>query len=133
MLTSLNYKTFFKKLGNLYFAIAAADQKITAKEKQSLEEIIQFQWKHTNHTTDRFGTDAAYLILFQFETLADGIVNPEHAYESFAHYYSEHMTEMDEPPRRKIFQSAVHIAESVRGVNHSELDYLLRLKNLLAV
>lgn len=131
MTQSFSFASFYKKLGNLYFAIAASDNNISKKEKTAIEEVVYYHWKHLENSTDRFGTDAAYFILFQFETLADGVVHPQSAYQSFAHFFSENQDQIDHWLRKRIFDSAKHIAEAVRGVNEKEMHYLLKLKDLL--
>ena len=57
----LSSRRFYKELGNLFYAIAAADKKISDKEKKALDEEVQVAWKHFDHTTDRFGSDRALL------------------------------------------------------------------------
>lgn len=128
-----NSRRFYKELGNLFYAIAAADKHISEKEKKALDEEVQFAWKHYDHTTDRFGSDRAYLIEFEFETMEDNDETAESAYQSFESFFKEYEKEIDHPTRTRIFNSARHIAEGVRKINQDELAYLVRLKKLLAV
>lgn len=118
-------------MGNLFYAIAAADKKIRPEEKRTLHDEILYAWKHHDNSTDRFGSDRAFLIEFEFETLEDDAVSAENAYRLFESYFRRHEDEIDTSSRVKIFNSARHIAESVRKINHDELNYLLRLKSLL--
>jgi len=129
----INSRRFYKELGNLFYAIAAADKNISAKEKKALDEEVQFAWKHYDHTTDRFGSDRAYLIEFEFETMEDNDEPAEDAYQAFETYFKENHAEIDLPTRSRIFNSARHVAEGVRKINQEELGYLLRLKKLLNV
>jgi hypothetical protein len=46
-------------------------------------------------------------------------------------YFNEHKNEIDDLTRKRIFNSAKHIAESVRKINAAEHKYLNRLKKLL--
>ncbi len=126
-------RRFYKELGNLFYAIAAADKKITEKEKAALDEEVQFAWKHYDNTTDRFGSDRAFLIEFEFETMEDNDEPADTAYNSFETWFRENEKSIDANTRSRIFNSARHIAESVRKINEKELDYLVRLKKLLAV
>lgn len=128
-----NSRRFYKELGNLFYAIAAADKKISEKEKKALDEEVQFAWKHYDHTTDRFGSDRAFLIEFEFETMEEMSETAETAYQSFESFFTEFQSEIDEPTRTRIFNSARHIAEGVRKINQEELNYLMRLKKLLNV
>lgn len=129
----VNSRRFYKELGNLFYAIAAADKNISEKEKKALDEEVQFAWKHYDHTTDRFGTDRAFLIEFEFETMEDNDEPAEAAYESFETFFKDNQVEIDQHTRTRIFNSARHIAEGMRKINREELGYLVRLKKLLNV
>jgi len=126
-------RRFYKELGNLFYAIAASDKNIVAEERKKLDEEVQFAWRHYDHTTDRFGTDRAFLIEFEFETMEDEMVPAEEAYRSFSDFFTENKKEIDKLTRKRIFNSACHIAESVRKINVPEHKYLNRLKELMAV
>ncbi|HOZ68101.1 MAG TPA: hypothetical protein PLU11_09900 [Chitinophagaceae bacterium] len=115
----------------MFYAIAAADKKIRPEEKKTLHDEILFAWKHHENSTDRFGSDRAFLIEFEFETLEDDAVTAENAYQLFETYYLGNEKNFDAASRIKIFNSARHIAECVRKINHEELNYLVRLKALL--
>lgn len=128
-----NSRRFYKELGNLFYAIAAADKKISEKERKALDEEVQFAWKHYDHTTDRFGSDRAYLIEFEFETMEDNDISAEIAFRSFQDFFQEEEAKIDLPTRHRIFNSARHIAEGVRKINQSELLYLMRLKKLMKI
>jgi hypothetical protein len=41
-----NPRRLYKELGNLFYAIAAADKIIRQEEKKTLHEEIIFSWKH---------------------------------------------------------------------------------------
>lgn len=129
----IQYTTFYKELGNLFYAIAAADGKIKPEEKNKLNDEIQFSWKHFDQSADRFGSDRAFVIQYEFDTMDDIFETPGHAYESFETFFRENEKNIDVHTRHKIFNSTRHIAESVRKINAYELDYLVRLKKLLNI
>lgn len=118
-------------MGNLFYAIAAADKKIRPEERNILHEEILYAWKHHDHSMDRFGSDRAFLIEFEFETMEDKFETAENAFLSFVRFFKENENEIDIANRIKIFNSARHIAESVRKINADELGYLLRLKEMM--
>jgi hypothetical protein len=124
-------RRFYKELGNLFYAIAAIDKTIGPQEKIKLDEEVQFAWRHYDHSRDRFGTDRAFLIEFEFEAMEDQMATSEEAFRSFMDYFNEHKNEIDDLTRKRIFNSAKHIAESVRKINAAEHKYLNRLKKLL--
>ena len=129
----LDPRRFYKELGNLFYAIAAADKNITAKEKQYLEEEIQHTWKHHDHTTDRFGTDRAFLIEFEFETMEEEFETAENAYQSFETFFKENKNQVDHNTRLRIYNSARHIAENMRKITRDERRYLERLKAIMKI
>lgn len=124
-------RRFYKELGNLFYAIAATDKNIGPQEKKKLDEEVQFAWRHYDHSTDRFGTDRAFLIEFEFEAMEDEMASAEDAYLSFEYYFTENKNQIDELTRKRIFNSARHIAESIRKINVAEHKYLNRVKQLL--
>ena len=126
-----NPRELYRELGNLFYAIAAADKKIRPEERKTLHDEILFAWKHHENSTDRFGSDRAFLIEFEFETMEENSATAENAYQLFETYFQGHENEFDQASRVKIFNSARHIAECVRKINHDELNYLIRLKALL--
>lgn len=128
-----NPNSFYKQLGNLFYAIAAADNKISAEEKDSLNKEIQFAWKHYDESTDRFGSDRAFVIQYEFDTMEDAFESSEAAYNAFEDYFRDNEKDIDMATRKKVFNSARHIAESVRKINNPELDYLVRLKQLMKI
>lgn len=128
-----NSRRFYQELGHLFYAIAAADKKIARAEVEQLDQEVQYAWKHFEGSRDRFGTDRAYLIEFQFETLDDQGFDAEAAFSSFEAYFREFGDRIDHHTRNHIFQSARHIAERIRKINQEELRYLVRLKALMGV
>lgn len=129
----INSRRFYKELGNLFYAIAAADKKIRKEEKDQLEKEIQETWRKYDHTTDRFGSDRAFLIEFEFEAMEDESETAETAYSRFVTFFTEYGNQIDIDTRKIIFNSARHIAECVRKINTTELEYLMRLKKLLNI
>ena len=126
-----NPRQLYKELGNLFYAIAAADKNIRPEEKRTMHDEILYSWKHYDNSLDRFGSDRAFLIEFEFETLEDESVSAETAFRLFESFFKSHEKEIDSSSRIRIFNSARHIAESVRKINHEELHYLVRLKTLM--
>lgn len=126
-------RKFYKALGDLFYAIAAADKKIRVEEKEVLDKEIQFAWKHFDNSTDRFGSDRAFLAEFEFETLEEGMIPADEAYDAFRDYFVEYKNDIDQNIRQRIFNSARHIAEAIRKINTEELEYLVKLKALLGI
>ena len=126
-------RKFYKALGDLFYCIAAADKNIRAREKEKLDHEIQFAWKHFENSTDRFGSDRAFLAEFEFESLEERMIPADEAFDAFKDYFQEHQQEIDQPTRQRIFSSAKHIAEAIRKINTEEEVYLVKLKLLLDI
>src|SRR5574338_314306 len=124
-------RRFYKELGNLFYAIAATDKNIGPQEKKKLDEEVQFAWRHYDDSRDRFGTDRAFLIEFEFEAMEDEMASAADAFRSYEDYFVENKNEIDDITRKRIFNSAKHIAESVHKINIAEHKYLNQLKKLL--
>src|SRR5215470_2570880 len=103
-------RRFYKELGNLFYAIAASDKKIGTEDKKKLDEEVQFAWRQYDHTTDRFGSERAFLIEFEFEAMEDQMASAKDAFRSFEDYFIENSKQIDISTRKKIFNSAKHIA-----------------------
>jgi hypothetical protein len=126
-------RKFYKALGNLFYAIAAADNNIRTEERKKLHDEIQFAWKHYDDSTDRFGSDRVFLAAFEFETLEDNMTSAKEGYDAFEAYFKSQQQEIDNHTRRRIFNSAKHIAESFRKINEEEMKYLVKLKALMEI
>ena len=124
---------FYKELGNLFYAVAKSDDKIKPDEKKKIEDLIEFNWKHLENTHDEFGTDASYIILFEFETARDQGMTTEEAYNFFAEYFRDNENALDDALRKRIFESCRQIADSYRRINARELELLEKIQDLLQI
>jgi len=129
----MNYKKFYEELGNLFYAIAAADKKIIPEERKRVDDVIRFSWKLLNNGTDRFGTNEAYRIRFEFDTMEEFRSKPGDAWKSFLAYFNKNKKEMDHDLRLRVFNSASHIAEGMKSMNGEKKAYLTKLKKLMKV
>ena len=58
--------TIYQNLGKLFYAIAAIDRVIRAKEYAKLKELVKKDWVAVDQLTDEFKTDAAFQIEIVF-------------------------------------------------------------------
>ena len=58
------YEELYPELGKLFHYIAATDGKVQPSEKESLQKLIQSNWKPLEGSVDKYGTDQANLIDF---------------------------------------------------------------------
>ncbi|MEZ4858169.1 MAG: hypothetical protein R2781_05105 [Flavobacteriaceae bacterium] len=126
-----NQLQFYQKLGELFFAIAAADKVIRKVEYETLHKIIAENWKHLDTLEDEFGVDAAYQIEIVFDWLDYESLDAASCFESFVSFYKEHPHLFSEKRKELILKTSHAIAEAFAGKNKSELILLGKLQLVL--
>lgn len=118
---------FYKELGRLLYAIAAADGRVSDKEVATLKRIVSEELVPLESSTDHFGTDQAYITEFEFDVLADRNASSEGAFDSFIAYMASHKNDLDPERKELIYRSADAVASAFHGVNKAELPLLIEL------
>jgi uncharacterized tellurite resistance protein B-like protein len=123
------YEELYTELGKLFYHIAATDGKVQPSEKESLQQLIQSNWKPLEGSTDKYGTDQANLIDFAFEyEEAEG--EAENGFQSFETFYRDNKSRFSPAIVNNILQTGKAIASAYRGKNENEKELLGRLINL---
>ncbi len=122
---------FYQKMGELFYAIAAADKVVRKAEFQALKDIVSKKWENLDDYKDPFHTDAAYQIEVVFDWFDYEQLDAGDCFDSFADYKKDN-PKLFTPERKKlIWETANAIADSFAGKNKSELIMLAKLaKNL---
>lgn len=128
-----NYQKIYEQLGNLFFAIAMADNEVRPREVARLKELVSNEWVPMEHSTDEFGTDAAFYIYISFDYLTDTFTTAQEAFDTFADYYQVHQAVFSDQLKMKIRDTAVAIAGAFKGMNKAELLYIEKLNLLLGL
>ncbi|MCB0791751.1 MAG: hypothetical protein H6595_08875 [Flavobacteriales bacterium] len=128
----MNHQLFYKELGRLLYAIAAADGVVQDKEVATLKRVVKEQLVPTEPDTDHFGSDQAFIAEYEFDVLADRNAEADGCFNSFIAYISQHLTELTPELRGLIERMADAVADSFHGTNKSELGYLIELRKELA-
>lgn len=122
---------FYQKMGELFYAIAAADKVVRKQEYDTLKTMVLEKWKNLDDYKDPFHTDAAYQIEVVFDWFDYEQLDANDCFDSFADYQKEN-PKLFTPERKKlIWNTADAIASSFAGKNKSEVIMLAKLKNLL--
>ena len=127
----LVYKNLYREVGNLFYAIAAIDRKISKNEKKMITSLVNYNWKPLENSTDTFGSDAANIILFQLDVNEGMDAAAEEKFESFVYFFEENYPEIAPVLREKILSSARNIAETTRKINNAEFKILMKLRYLV--
>lgn len=122
---------FYQKMGELFYAIAAADNVVRKAEYDTLKNIVSEEWKNLDDYKDAFHTDAAYQIEVVFDWFDYEQLDANDCFESFADYKKEHPKLFTQERKELIWKTASAIATSFSGKNKSEVILLAKLKNLL--
>ncbi|MCB0466556.1 MAG: hypothetical protein KDC78_12920 [Aequorivita sp.] len=122
---------FYQKMGELFYAIAAADKVVRKVEYDTLKSIVAEQWKNLDDYEDPFHVDAAYQIEVVFDWFDYEQLDASDCFESFADYKKEHPKLFTKERKDLIWKTANAIANSFVGKNKSEVIMLAKLKMVL--
>jgi uncharacterized tellurite resistance protein B-like protein len=124
----MTHKKFYKELGKLLYAVAKSDGKLHPKEVKAIKDLIALELVPMEKSTDEFGSDAAFYAEFEFELMADRSVNPQAAFKSFENFLKEHDKHINEDMRKKAYDLATKVAQSLHGINKEEAVMLEKLR-----
>ncbi|MEH6763398.1 MAG: hypothetical protein V7655_02770 [Aequorivita antarctica] len=122
---------FYQKMGELFYAIAAADKIVRKAEYNILKNIVSEQWKNLDDYEDPFHTDAAYQIEVVFDWFDYEQLDAKDCFESFADYKKEQPNLFTKERKDLIWRTANAIASSFADKNKNEVIMLAKLKMLL--
>ncbi|HET8735140.1 MAG TPA: hypothetical protein VFM69_00945 [Pricia sp.] len=121
----------YQNLGKLFYAVAMADGRVHIKELDRLKEIVTEKWLAVDDIEDRYHTDAAYQIETVFDWLLEYEKDSEECFEEFTDFYQSHSALFPDPVKNLIKETAHAIANSLAGMNKSELVLLVKIDLLL--
>lgn len=122
---------FYRMMGKLFYAIAAADKVVHKSEYKALLDIVNSNWIQMDEFEDEFHTDSAYQIEIVFGWLDYNKMDAEECFKEFEGFLKTHQNLFSKKRKRLIWQTANKIASSFSGKNKSELILLTKLKLLL--
>ena len=122
---------FYQKMGELFYAVAAADKVVRKEEYDILKKMVLEQWKNLDDYEDPFHTDAAYQIEVVFDWFDYEQLDANECFESFADYKKDNPKLFTKERNELIWKTADAIASSFSGKNKNEIIMLNKLKALL--
>lgn len=123
--------TFYQKLGELFYAVAAADKTVRKAEYDMLKKLVRNVWLQYDHAKDEYKSDAVYQMEIVFDWFDYERMDADTCYEQFKEYYKEHPSQFTAQRKDLILKTATIIADSFAGKNKSELIMLGKLQLLL--
>jgi len=123
------YEKLYPELGKLFYYIAAVDGKVQPGEKESLQRIIQHNWKPQESPDDIYGTNPVNLIDFAFdaEMAEDGSLS---GFQSFESFYLANKSKFSPAIISNILQTGNAIAGACRGKKKDERELLDSINKL---
>ncbi|MCF6294252.1 MAG: hypothetical protein L3J25_01020 [Flavobacteriaceae bacterium] len=119
---------FYRNLGKLFYAIAAADKNVRDEEYNKLKEIVKADWLPIDDIEDSFGTDTAYQIEIVFDWLRkEDEYDAKTCFDNFIDYKKNNEHLFTDKIKQLIMKTASAIASSFSGKNKSELIMLANL------
>ncbi|WP_271393460.1 hypothetical protein [Aequorivita sinensis] len=118
-------------MGELFYAIAAADKVVRKEEYDILKKMVLKKWKNIDNDKDSLQGNAAHQIEIVFDWFDYEQLDANDCFDSFADYKKENSKLFTEERKKLIWKTADAIASSFSGKNKSELVMLAKLKLLL--
>lgn len=122
---------FYQKMGELFYAIAAADKVVKDEEYQALKDLVSSEWKSLDNSKDPFHSDAVSQIEVVFDWFDYEQLDANECFDSFADYKKENPSLFTKERKELIWQTSNAIASAFAGKNKSELIMLAKLKRIL--
>lgn len=119
---------FYQKLGELFYAVAAADKLVHEDEYQALKDIVVLEWEKLEKENP---SDAIYQMEVVFNWFDYEQLDAQSCFESFEEYRKENPQHFNQERKQLIWNTANAIANSYAGKNKSELIMLAKLQILL--
>ena len=121
---------FYQSLGELFYAIAAADKTVKAEEYEALLKMVMDEWKIYENVKDYYDESVGYQMEFVFKWFDYEHTNAQDCFENFCSYARQHPKLFTKNKINLIIKTAEAIANAFASVNKSELIMLARLKIL---
>jgi hypothetical protein len=121
---------FYQKLGELFYAIAAADKHVNTKEYSALIKMIIDDWKIYESVHDFYTEADGFQIEYIFNLLYLKKVESQICFNHFKDYARTNAFLFPLKKVKLIFKTATAIANSFSSKNKKELIMLANLKLL---
>jgi hypothetical protein len=123
---------YYQKMGELFYAIAAADNVVREAEYQALKNLVTLDWKRMDSSKDPFHSDAVSQIEVVFDWFDYEQLDANDCFDSFVNYKNNHPDLFTKERNKLIWRTANAIATAFAGKNKSELIMLAKLKKVLS-
>ncbi|TJZ60047.1 TerB family tellurite resistance protein [Sphingobacterium olei] len=133
MHSSEKWLEFYRKLGFLFYSVAASDKRITSSEIEMLKKELRENWLDVEDSRDDFDTDAAYQVEAIFDWLQEEAPSSWDAFGEFEAFIDENPDFVNMELKVRIMKTADQITTAFSGRNKAELTILQQLNRLLNI
>ncbi len=136
MLMSITEKPeilFYQNIGQLFYAIAAADKVVRKAEYDALKTMVLNHWKKFEEDQAYYQEPVAYQMEVVFEWFDYEQMDAQDCFDSFSDYAKDNPKVFSKEKKKLIVKTAEAIASSFAGKNKSELIMLTKLKMLFGI
>ena len=124
-------KEFYRHLGKVFYAIAAADKMIREEEVETLRDLVNKEWLFLEGEKSKEEVDAMREIKQVFYDLAHEKRNAYECMAEFKAFKSSHEDLFDHDTKELIWKTAYYISTAVSSLNKSELILMTELATVL--
>ena len=121
---------FYQELGQLFYAVAAADKVVRKSEFETLKTLVLETWIPQGPKVTTYGAPAEFQIEIVFDWLDDQQLDSNACFDSFAAFYKNNKSLFTQDRKVLILKTAHKIAQAFAGKNKSELILLAKLSLL---
>ena len=121
---------FYQSLGELFYAIAAADKTVKAEEYEALLKMVMDEWKIYENVKDFYDESVGYQMEFVFKWFDYEHVDAQDCFNNFCDFARKNPVFFTEDKIKLILSTATAITNAYASKNKSELIMLARLKIL---
>lgn len=121
---------FYFKIGELFYAITAADGTTRKEEVQSLRNILKQDQSELKFMNNDSAEESTTLIIKGFKNAEAEALDASYYFTGFSNFKKTHPEFFGKEKNQAIWNIAVQLANSFAGGNKSELIMLNKLKLL---
>ena len=121
---------FYQSLGELFYAIAAADKVVKTEEYEALLKIVTNEWNIFEDVKEYYDESVGYQMEFVFKWFDYENMDAQDCFENFCDYARKNSNLFTKDNVELILKTAESIACSFSSKNKNELIMLARLQIL---
>lgn len=91
-----NIKQYYKELGKLVYAVAAADGMVQAEERNELHQFVLKEMAYNEHSVDSSGMNQAFYVDFEFDVAEENHLSSGQILNAFIKFVQSNIEPHDD-------------------------------------